>query len=782
MHKLEALRSLFSEFHQWLKGSVGQLEDGNLPSSELESRSHALRDLFCEVRDLLVQEALSVGVKVPDELEGLGSLEELASSINKARRDTLRVRIESTLDRVLSLSHREEDVFVALNNVRDEAQSMLREDAAIESMEKIAAGNHPFQSLLLVVEQGGALEQETFRHAIEEVESAFGTAFAKAILQKRLLIGEVETPSFGSLELPAFASVPLAPYLQEDVAQEPTLTPESPAVEAETSLVLPPPPVFSEEPSAVVTEEDTEIESTSAVVAEPKTTDTFEELDAVPEEEPSPLSMLVEESDVPEEPEVGVSLSTLAQEPPTDELPVLSSEEIAPIEEEIAPAEEEERVDVSEEDVSSFSYEEGDSFDPLAGVSIPSIEALAVAAMNEVLVPTQTSELEMTLRAGSSNSWQTPPTTPPKTMSPSFLTPLPSSVSMQPGQVTSARTGGEGHAVHSPEVAGFTITRNESSPPDYVPESRGGGSSMSLDAYDSTMTRSKDPNDPSRLSPLTLWQEEVLRREEHGVSVIFGSSALGLEDLPDFIEIAVGAEHLYVLDQIYAPQRFLKQIRQIASRRDDGMTFILITQQTPWDSSWVRGALELTSQMSSSTHPLRVVFVADPPSTWSMIPSIQPLEQDGATMLSLQPWHDSALLDWLEGLDFPTEHKIRRSIRRVTGNWSFALKFFHRQMRQHPTQWARHLGSLKQVLESRELAQKALRIMGLTHKTTLSILHKLSLEEPATQEAMERAFAHAPPRLITRALLWAERLSLAQYENYFWTTNPLIARLLKALR
>lgn len=774
MHKLEALRSLFSEFHQWLKGSVGQLEDGNLPSSELESRSHALRDLFCEVRDLLVQEALSVGVKVPDELEGLGSLEELASSINKARRDTLRVRIESTLDRVLSLSHREEDVFVALNNVRDEAQSMLREDAAIESMEKIAAGNHPFQSLLLVVEQGGALEQETFRHAIEEVGSAFGTSFAKAILQKRLLMGEVETPSFGSLELPAFASVPLAPYLQKDTTQESELPLESPVVEVETSSLLPPPPVFSGESSAVV-EEDTEIESTSAVVPEPKTTDTFEELDAVPEEEPSPLSMLVGESDVSDEPEMGVSLSALAQAPPTDELSVLSSEENAPVGEE-------ESVEVSGEDASSFSYEEGDSFDPLAGVSIPSIEALAVAAMNEVLVPTHTSELEMTLRAGSSNSWQTPPTTPPKTMSPSFLTPLPSSVSMQPGQVTSARTGGEGHTVHSPEVAGFTITRNESSSPHFVPESRGGGSSMSLDAYDSTMTRSKDPDDPSRLSPLTLWQEEVLRREEHGVSVIFGSSALGLEDLPDFIEIAVGAEHLYVLDQIYAPQRFLKQIRQIASRRDDGMTFILITQQTPWDSSWVRGALELTSQMGSSTHPLRVVFVADPPSTWSMIPSIQPLEQDGATMLSLQPWHDSALLDWLEGLDFPTEHKIRRSIRRVTGNWSFALKFFHRQMRQHPTQWARHLGSLKQVLESRELAQKALRIMGLTHKTTLSILHKLSLEEPATQEAMERAFAHAPPRLITRALLWAERLSLAQYENYFWTTNPLIARLLKALR
>lgn len=778
MQRLKALRTLFEEVHQRFERSAEQLQQGFSPSRELIDKIQELQEQFARTREELIQDALKIGVAVPAQLEQLDAIEELYEAICKARRDKLRVKVEHTLDRILSLAHQEEKVFLALNKLRDEAQSLLREDANIEQLERIAQGNHPFISLLRMLDEGEALPTQENLSLTTSIQDAFGRRIAEAIRDKRIHISVQESPSYDSMELPTYPK-PSSNTEQAVISFE----------DHNARTLRFPPQTLPEE----LTQEDPVIQLEQS----PKTTDTLEELDAAKDEsqesktttaqnEASPgLLALAQASrpsssaELPPPPSIALSNhSPTPLEPATDEVPIVQPEELEHPGN--GPSLSADILDDASEPTSSGAYTTSAPDVDNDLPSMPSIGEMTIAAMSEVLIPSE--PISRSTRNGS-NSFPKPPSTP-RMPAPTFMTPLPLSATAVPDGVQEYHPHTPSPVPRTPphivsNIAPPIVTAVRSNMTSTVSSS----ASLALDSFDAMMVRSFDPNDRSRCSPLTKWQEHELNKQEHGVAVLFGSSALGLEDLSGFIEQAVGSEHLYVIDQIYAPNRFLSHIQHIAKRRDDdNMTFVLVTQHTPWDSSWVRGALDLVEQMRSSNRPLRIAFVADPPSTWSMIPSIQPLQQNGAHMFSLQTWHDSALQTWLEQLDFPTDHKIRRSIRRVTGNWSFALKFFYRQMKQNPTQWARHLGSLKQVLDSKELAQKALRIMGLTHKTTLSILHRLALEEPITQRGMELSFSHAPPRLITRTLLWAERLSLAHYEDEHWHTNPLVARLLKALR
>lgn len=885
MQILDVLRESFQALQEQFELTAKTLSQGRRPSLDWGSEVQSLHDTFEEVRKALVAEALKAGMAVPEGLDDLPALERLHEAVEKKRREALWADAEGTLDRVLSLVHREEQMFAALSSLKEEAQSLLRDDADLDTLRQVADGVHPFLHLLKMLE--GEVSPEQAEESEQVIEEAFGRSLLVAVMRDRLLTDQAELSEEEAFSHTTFhtadtadtsAYVPVEELgLNEEETEdnqangapptEPRHVEELSSASGGGFVMTPVPVELVEEPTESgvvpsqevlsVVEEDTKEQVSVRVShneesegpgpmsllaeggeeeksyslrapktspdtgATTKTTDTLDDLDAPPEGVSSGLQALAdaEYASRPEIKQAPMVLASLASEeeakaerlkpdaPPTDQYPVLTPEQIQQrLSGSLDQKEDDEEpvVVLSEPKAASgsdVSEEEEDDDEALPKdvlpVSIPSIEALAVDAMNAVLVPLDSDGTKD--RRDASGGYSRPPSTPRMPV-PTFQTPLPLSVtavpgevnqkSMQhanqhglaPGRVGEAEMAENSPSFHHPQEAGFEVGKSgdTNEPPT---ESSPSPTSMVLDAYDAMLVRAVDPNDPSRCSPLTLWQEEELRKAEHGVAVLFGSSALGLEDLSYFIELSVGAEQLYVLDQVFAPHRFLRQIRQIATRRsDDDMTFVLVSHQTPWDSSWVRSALELVQQMQTSNRPMRIVFVADPPSTWSMIPSIQPLQQEGAMMLSLQPWHDSALIQWLDQLSFPGENKIRRSILRVTGNWSFALKFFYRQMKQNPTQWARHLGSLKQVLDSKELAQKALRIMGLTHKTTLSILQKLAMEEPSTQEAMERAFAHAPPRLITRALLWAERLSLAKYENYFWTIDPLVARLLKALR
>ena len=62
--------------------------------------------------------------------------------------------------------------------------------------------------------------------------------------------------------------------------------------------------------------------------------------------------------------------------------------------------------------------------------------------------------------------------------------------------------------------------------------------------YAPSRFRRPDPNDASRRSPLTVEQEESLRRERNGVSVVFGWELAGLPDLPNFLRLCLADELL----------------------------------------------------------------------------------------------------------------------------------------------------------------------------------------------------------------------------------------------
>ncbi|MBR8839969.1 MAG: hypothetical protein DSM106950_39720 [Stigonema ocellatum SAG 48.90 = DSM 106950] len=77
------------------------------------------------------------------------------------------------------------------------------------------------------------------------------------------------------------------------------------------------------------------------------------------------------------------------------------------------------------------------------------------------------------------------------------------------------------------------LLKSREAPPDYDPET----------------FRSAMQNDSFWRSPLTVQQESALRRRENGVSIIFGSLAAGLDELKDFLLLAVGQEFLFHIDR-----------------------------------------------------------------------------------------------------------------------------------------------------------------------------------------------------------------------------------------
>jgi len=318
------------------------------------------------------------------------------------------------------------------------------------------------------------------------------------------------------------------------------------------------------------------------------------------------------------------------------------------------------------------------------------------------------------------------------------------------------------------------LLRSREAPPEYDPET----------------FRSALRNDPTQRSPLTVQQESKLRSRENGVSIIFGCSVAGLDELRDFLVSAVGQEFFIPLDSVLNQADFTKRLGDLNKRERevDGTTIVLVSPTCPWTQHWLETALKKIHNLKSKKSFARVVFIANPQMAWDLVSQnatgVDSLVSKEVTIFSLKPWHDAALRQWLEDCDFTAkDQEIRKIVTEVTGNWPTLLQNLYKRSKADHN-WEHNLQELKKSLTHSDVIRELADSMGFdcSYPQRRLILRDLATLEEASAEELIGIVEGTSAEIVNQTLRWAEMLRLAfPVGSDKWRVDPLVGRILASL-
>jgi hypothetical protein len=100
---------------------------------------------------------------------------------------------------------------------------------------------------------------------------------------------------------------------------------------------------------------------------------------------------------------------------------------------------------------------------------------------------------------------------------------------------------------------------------------------------------------------------------------------------------------------------------------------LVVAASTGWNPAWVAAARQRLAQLASKSAFLTVVFMADAKSGKMSGEVLDTGGSEGIREITLRPWHDAAVRQWLADLGVPSDRALRELIRDATGNWPSLL-------------------------------------------------------------------------------------------------------------
>lgn len=299
--------------------------------------------------------------------------------------------------------------------------------------------------------------------------------------------------------------------------------------------------------------------------------------------------------------------------------------------------------------------------------------------------------------------------------------------------------------------------------------------------------------DPARRSPLTVDQESRLRQRKYGVSIIFGTRAVGLDELNEYLLSSCGREFFYDWSHVGKYAEFEEQLGALQRREANGTTLAVLPWTSPWTAKWISTALERIRRARSSTGFYRLIFLADPRKTWELIRSSWETLEDqrakGVEWMSLMPW-DSTMLDhWLDDTGFGDEARNNcQTIFELTGGWPLVVKMFYKLWQERLSRLDQRLDELliefEEVLSRRETVQELRVAFGVDHEDVAPVLRDWAQVSDNPQDSGSalsvddlESLTGASRETIERILRWADRLQIASYYQGGWRLNPLVAKI-----
>jgi hypothetical protein len=299
-----------------------------------------------------------------------------------------------------------------------------------------------------------------------------------------------------------------------------------------------------------------------------------------------------------------------------------------------------------------------------------------------------------------------------------------------------------------------------------------------------------DASDPGLRSPLTARQESLLKERKNGVSVIFGCDASAIGDLPAFLKAAVGADSFIFIEDSLDLRSFSGHLTDFMERmrQKDGNSLVLVSQSCPWTDQWLDDVLNRFIKRKSSTSFMRVVFISDPAATWELLnhfpEGLEPLRAKGVTFITLSPWHDSALRQWLEDFGLgPNDKKGREELTTITGNWPSLLKRFSKIALPERHNRARHISELEGVFKDKKAVEHLLSSFGLDRSGPRKVFRDLAaLGEPTSTQDLVAIVENLPPEVVSQSLMWGDLLSLVSPTGHgLWQIDRIVAKACEAL-
>ena len=295
------------------------------------------------------------------------------------------------------------------------------------------------------------------------------------------------------------------------------------------------------------------------------------------------------------------------------------------------------------------------------------------------------------------------------------------------------------------------------------------------------------------LAPLTAKQTSTIFARESGVTTLFGTQAADLDRVPDFLSGSQPSATVKVMGSkdpdFSAFEKWLDKKSKNRARK--GVTLLIVPQTVSWTEEWVRAAQEKINGLKLENSFVRVFFIAGSKAAWQFVSNEEKKPQQLASketgVITLRPWHPSALHHWLKEWEAVVGDGGRQRISAVTGNWPYLLRRFADQA--SPTQWKEDLNVFEKECE--EEADDILAAFGLGDSHRRRVLSLLAeFDSPAVEEESDKPGLTEEGLLIlaededlsedfvSDTLRWANFLHLIRPEGRRWRVAPPLRRLL----
>jgi hypothetical protein len=281
--------------------------------------------------------------------------------------------------------------------------------------------------------------------------------------------------------------------------------------------------------------------------------------------------------------------------------------------------------------------------------------------------------------------------------------------------------------------------------------------------------------------PLTYQQLTELMRMENSVFAIAGSRAADMDTLIPSVRThleSLGAGQYKVIDGCGDQAAFKRKLEGFKNSLAEGLTVVLVPASEPWSGVWVREAKHIVDKARYHSKFLAVVFLADPEMLWGCVADDALNEMD-IPWMSLLPWRESFLRQWLSDLKLPAGSA--EQLGKVTGCWP---KLLYSVMERGMTakELERRIASEADTWRNCDKAAERVSHLGLSVRGPRPVLGALAeWGEPAEPEDLSKIL-EIDRGEVDRALRWAELLGLARREGHdFWTIDPTAQRALISL-
>jgi hypothetical protein len=295
-----------------------------------------------------------------------------------------------------------------------------------------------------------------------------------------------------------------------------------------------------------------------------------------------------------------------------------------------------------------------------------------------------------------------------------------------------------------------------------------------------------------RRSPLTAEQESlILDPNTNGLFVLMGTEASGIREVVPFLKIlatsqaAAGCRLHQVQENIRDRGRFQQCLDEILSRREEGVTVIVVPRETPWGESWVGLAGEMLARRSGAKKRfLKLIFLAGPSEAWWWCglseSELERIHGQGLVEMTLAPWADSAVKQWRReaelGVSIDSDY-IEERLREATGHWCGLLLDVGQRCATEPHRSAEVLDEY----QDRILKDPAtLPCLGLLPETLPILATMAEYGEPLTLGELQQIVRSEQVAVVSRVIHWATLLSLLNpARDQTYCLDPFVEQLLR---